>query len=48
MRITASLIRSESEPEAERVYRNFYRSIGFHEELERAILIHDLSVELSP
>ena len=43
---TANLIRSERHPEAEQAYRDHTRSNGLHEELARAILIHDISVRL--
>ncbi len=42
----ADFIRSEHQPEAERAYRHFALSNGLHEQLARAILIHDISVSL--
>jgi hypothetical protein len=43
----ADVICSGHQPEqAEQAYRHFARSNGFHEELARAILVHDISVSL--
>lgn len=43
---TADLIRSKRHPEAEQAYRDQTQSDGLHEELARAILIHNISVRL--
>jgi hypothetical protein len=40
------VICSEHQPKIEQVYRDHARLNGFHEELVRAILIHDIRVSL--
>jgi hypothetical protein len=40
------VIYSEHQSEAGRAYRHFARSKGLHEELARAILIHDILVSI--
>lgn len=46
LRHAANVIRSEHPPEVEWTFRYLARSNGVQEQLERAILVHDISVSL--
>ena len=46
LQCTASWIRSDLQPEVKQALRDCARSNGLHEKLDRAILVHDISVRL--